>query len=320
VKIDAPWPWFDNLAVVMDEDAAVLQRLADEFEAAVGGPDVERFFAYGLSSAVIGQQSKNGDSDVPFRTALWLEYLQGYWSGVVMRELFSHFGTARGAVEILPAERRQLGPEDVALVADMVAPMHSALAGTAEDQGRALDEHLRLGFQSSALFGAVYTIGSSCLACTPRRSATSPTISRPMPAGAMLGRCLFLEVEFRDPVPQFLVDARKAHRDLRAAEPERWEAVVGGGEGQTDVRDLWHTAFHQALYNWGCSITASWEWSGPTGRTRLASGEAGTERPPPHPGLSNGPVPRWPSNRGFGWSRKPRRWSKERFSSTRTTT
>ena len=69
-----------------------------------------------------------------------------------------------------------------------------------------------------------------------------------------------------------------------------------------------------------CSMTASCEWSGSSGRTYFASGVAEAGVPPPHPGFSYGPAPSKPSKLASGCCRYPSMWSNDRFSNAITMT
>jgi hypothetical protein len=258
IHIEGRWPWFPNLAEVMDEDTAVLDELAAGAVDDDGGLDVERFVAQGLPTEVFRRQFAGDDSALPFRTALWLLHVQGYWSGVAVQEQFRTFGIARGADELGVAEPRQLGPGDVALLHDLLVPVHAALAGSTDDQANVLDDLLRLEIQWGTIFGAAYTFGFyvPCLQAPPAGAKPDHLVVDPS-----LVRCsedALLEITYRDPVPVWIVEAKDRAAAARATNPDRWEEIVAGGTDQADLRDIWRRGFETASYNWGADSLSGW--------------------------------------------------------------
>jgi hypothetical protein len=257
MKLDGTMPWFDNLASVMTSDEALLAKLADDYEAEHGA-DVERFIAEGLPTAVVTGQLAGDGSAVPLRTGIWLLYIQSYWVGLAMREIFDHFGLARGAAELGVAEARNLGPDDVAMLVGLLEPVQLALAGSVDDQRQALDDLLRLDIQWGTLFGVAYTIGFYIPCLYPPPVGALPEHLTADADVVDISADRMLDVQYRDPIPTFLTDARRRH-DSAKANAERYEAVLAGPEGSADLRDLWTKGFETAAYNWGADSLASWE-------------------------------------------------------------
>lgn len=250
-------PWFPRLAAVMDQDQALLDRLANEADAP--GPDTSdaEFLSTFLKPAVVTSQLAGGTSAVPFRTALWLMFIQGFWSGVGLQAQLAQFGDAQGDMVKEASRKRELTDDEFVMVHDLLAPIHAALAGTSDDQFAALDAIVRLETFWGCIYGAAYNIGffGHALVAAPEGSRPEHIDVHDDYVTCRADR--FLDIGYREPTPDWLVAARQRFDDAKAAHPDRWAEILAG-HGGSPLPEIWANGYRQSSTNWGGDSLEAW--------------------------------------------------------------
>ena len=68
----------------------------------------------------------------------------------------------------------------------------------------------------------------------------------------------FMRVDYDLPTPQYLKVWRSAFERAVTTHPDRYEALVAGADGGTDLRDIWKTAVAFGNTTWGGDAQDQW--------------------------------------------------------------
>ena len=251
-------PLMGELAEVMAPDPALLDRLVSEYTAVVALSTPQAYWT-GLNGWMTDRLSgpiMNGEVAVDeVGGQAWAIYVTSCWGGMELRE---HWGM----------------PPVIAAMADMApkAPFHDVQQGVValmtqrmaavRDGGDAclalLPSILREAGTSGPIHGVGYNAGVQVV------KTEDPPIGqrrphRPARPGAVRinGRD-FLRVDYDLPVPHYLKEWRSAFERAVTGEPDAYEQILRGGEGDADLRDIWRASVAHGNETWGGDSQDIW--------------------------------------------------------------
>jgi hypothetical protein len=252
-------PWFANMAAVMARDFDLLDDLATSWAADREDFSLEDFLSLYLPDEVVGRELDSSREALPFQKACWLMFLHGYWGGVKLGRRFRRVGAARGALESGLAEARVPGEADLDSICAGIATVADALSGSGADLLELLDRSLRTPSQIGTLYGTAYNTGFfEPLLFHPPQGAL-PSHLTANPDYVICAEDRLLDIEYQVATPLWLTHHKRRHLEARETFPHRWQEVVAGEGGGSDLRDLWRRGFQQGAYNWGGETVANWK-------------------------------------------------------------
>jgi hypothetical protein len=185
----------------------------------------------------------------------WAIYASSYWGGLELRE---HWG--------MPPALKNLGmtppaPPFAEVQAGMVHLMRermAALRGGGEDCLRLLPSILREPSTSSPIHGVGYNAGVQVVKTEDPPIGQRRPHRQAKPGAVRINGRHFMRVDYDLPTPHYLKVWRSEFERAVTAQPDAYEAILAGGEGETDLRDLWKTSVAFGNTTWGGDSQDNW--------------------------------------------------------------
>jgi hypothetical protein len=185
----------------------------------------------------------------------WAIYATSCWGGMELRE---HWGTPP-----VIASMGDLAPkapfEDVqqGVVLQMAQRMEGVRGG-GDACLQLLPALLREASTASPIHGVGYNAGVQVVKTEDPPIGQRRPHRKPKPAAVRINGRDFMRVDYDLPTPQYLKVCRSAFERAVTADPDAYEKILVGGEGDTDLRDIWKTAVAFGNQTWGGDSQDGW--------------------------------------------------------------
>lgn len=253
-------PLVDELASgLMPAAPTLMDRLVNEFAPTAATLSTPQAYWIGLNgwmtdrlSGPIMEGSVTADE---IGEQAWAIYASSYWGGVELRE---HWGT----------------PPVIASMGDMApkAPFADVQQGVIQQLGermavireggdaclRALPAILREPGTSSPIHGVGYNAGVQVVKTEDPPIGQRRPHRTPKPGAVRINGRDFMRVDYDMATPQYLKEWRSAFERAVTAQPDAYERILAGDDGDTDLREIWKAAVAFGNTTWGGDSQDVW--------------------------------------------------------------
>jgi hypothetical protein len=185
----------------------------------------------------------------------WAIYATSCWGGMELRE---HWG--------MPPALKNLGmtpPQppfaDVQQgVVQLLTQRLEAVRAGGDACLALLPSILREPSTSSPIHGVGYNAGVQVVKTEDPPIGQRRPHRQPKPSVVRINGRHFLRVDYDMPVPQYLKVWRSAFERAVTGNPEAYERILAGEEGQTDLREIWKNAVAFGNTTWGGDAQDVW--------------------------------------------------------------
>jgi hypothetical protein len=247
-----------ELAAVMPAAPALMDRLVSEYAATVELSTPQAFWTGlngWLTDRLSGPIMEGTVSADEVGEQAWAIYATSCWGGMELRE---HWGMPP-VIASMGAAAPQAPYADVQQgVVQLMGQRMAAVRGGGAACLALLPSILREASTSSPIHGVGYNAGVQVVKTEdPPIGQRRP--QRPAKPGAVRinGRD-FLRVDYDLPTPQYLKVWRSAFERAVTGNPEGYEQILVGGEGEADLRDIWRNAVAFGNVTWGGDSQDVW--------------------------------------------------------------
>lgn len=252
-------PLIPELAALMPEAPALMDRLATEFVSTETTLSTPQAYWAGLNGWITDRLSGpimegKGATDEVGEQA-WAVYATSYWGGMELRENWG-----------MPPALKNLGmtppTPPYADVQNGVVHLLSQRLAALRTGGQAclelLPSILREASTTGPLHGAGYNAGVQVVKTEDPPIGQRRPHRKPKPGAVRINGRDFLRVDYDLPTPQYLKVCRSEFERAVTGDPEAYERILVGAEGDTDLRELWRNAVAFGNITWGGDAQDGW--------------------------------------------------------------
>jgi len=252
-------PLVSDLAAVMPAAPVLMDRLVNEFAPTAETLSTPQAYWIGLNGWMTDRLSgpiMEGEvTPDEVGEQAWAIYATSYWGGMELRE---HWGMPPALKNMgmtppaPPFAEVQLG------VVSLMTQRMTALRGGGEACLRILPSILREPSTSSPIHGVGYNAGVQVVKTEDPPIGQRRPHRRPKPSVVRINGRHFMRVDYDLPTPQYLKVWRSAFERAVTANPEAYEEILVGDDGDTDLRDIWKNAVAFGNVTWGGDAQDIW--------------------------------------------------------------
>ncbi|MCU1344106.1 MAG: hypothetical protein JWL70_372 [Acidimicrobiia bacterium] len=252
-------PLMDELAAVMPAGLALMDQLVTEFAPTAATLSTPQAYWIGLNGwmtdRLSGPVMEGKITADAIGEQAWAIYASSYWGGLELREhwgmppAFKNMGMTPPTA---PFAEVQLG-----MVQLMNHRMTAVRAG-GEACLKILPSILREASPSAPVHGVGYNAGVQVVKTEDPPIGQRRPHRTPKPAAVRINGRDFLRVDYDMATPQYLKEWRSAFERAVTANPEGYEALIAGNEGDPNLRDIWKNAVAFGNTTWGGDAQDIW--------------------------------------------------------------
>ena len=252
-------PLVPELAAVMPAAPALMDRLVSDFAPTAATLSTQQAYWVGLNGWMTDWLSGpimegNVTADEVGEQA-WAIYASSCWGGMELRE---HWG--------MPPALKNLGmtppsppfAEVQQGIVTLMSQRMAAVRGGGDECLRILPSILREASTSSPIHGVGYNAGVQVVKTEDPPIGQRRPHREPKPAAVRINGRHFLRVDYDMATPHYLKVWRSAFERAVTADPDTYEKLLAGGEGEADLRDLWQSAVAFGNTTWGGDSQDGW--------------------------------------------------------------
>jgi hypothetical protein len=252
-------PLLPELAALMPAAPALMDRLVTAFAPTEETLTTTQAYWAGLNGWVTdwlsGPVMEGKTTTEEIGEQVWAVYATSYWGGMELRE---HWG--------MPPALKNLGMTpptspyaDVQQgVVYLLSQRLDALRAGGEACLLLLPSILREPSTSGPLHGAGYNAGVQVVKTEDPPIGQRRQHRQPKPSVVRINARDFLRIDYDLPTPHYLKVWRSEFERAVVGDPEAYERVLAGGEGDTDLRDIWRNAVAFGNVTWGGDAQDGW--------------------------------------------------------------
>jgi len=255
---DGP-PLIPELSALMPAAPALMDRLVTEFAPSASSLATPQAYWIGLNGWVTDRLSGPiMDGTVPVEdlgAQAWAVYASSYWGGM---ELRANWGMppALANMGMTPPEPPFTGVQQGTAL--LMSQRLEAVRTGGEECLEILPSILREPGPSGPIHGIGYNAGVQVVK-TEEPPIGQRRPHRPAkPAAVRINARHFLRVDYDMPTPHYLKLWRSAFERAVTGNADRYEEVVAGEPGGTDLRDVWRRAVEFGNTTWGGDAQDGW--------------------------------------------------------------
>jgi hypothetical protein len=252
-------PLVPELAAVMPAAPALMDRLVSEFAPTAATLSTQQAYWVGLNgwmtdwlSGPIMEGTVTADQ---VGEQAWAIYASSCWGGMELRE---HWG--------MPPALKNLGMTPPAPpfaevqqgVVTLMSQRMAAVRGGGDACLRLLPSILREASTSSPIHGVGYNAGVQVVKTEDPPIGQRRPHREPKPAAVRINGRHFLRVDYDMATPHYLKVWRSAFERAVTADPDAYEKLLAGDEGEADLRDIWQSAVAFGNTTWGGDAQDGW--------------------------------------------------------------
>ena len=248
-----------ELAEVMPAAPKLMDRLVSEFSSTAGTLLTQQAYWIGLNGWITDRlsgpimQGESGAEEVGEYG--WAIYASSYWGGMELRENWG-----------MPPALRNIGmtppsppyTEVQQGVVQLMAQRMRAIRAGGDECLRILPSILREASTSGPIHGIGYNAGVQVVKTEDPPIGQRRPHRQSKPSVVRINARDFMRVDYDLPTPQYLKVWRSAFERAVTAHPDRYEALIAGADGETDLREIWKTAVAFGNTTWGGDAQDQW--------------------------------------------------------------
>jgi hypothetical protein len=252
-------PLVPELAAVMPAAPALMDRLVSDFAPTAATLSTQQAYWVGLNGWMTDWLSGpimegNVTADEVGEQA-WAIYASSCWGGMELRE---HWG--------MPPALKNLGmtppsppfAEVQQGIVTLMSQRMAAVRGGGDECLRILPSILREASTSSPIHGVGYNAGVQVVKTEDPPIGQRRPHREPKPAAVRINGRHFMRVDYDMATPHYLKVWRSAFERAVTANPDAYEKLIAGDEGEADLRDLWKSAVAFGNTTWGGDAQDGW--------------------------------------------------------------
>ena len=248
-----------ELAELMPAAPKLMDRLVTGFSATAGTLLTQQAYWIGLNGWMTDRLSRpimEGDvtADEVGHYA-WAIYASSYWGGMELRENWGMPPALRNIGMTPPSPPYTEVQQGIVQL--MAQRMRAVRAGGAECL-RILPSILREASTSGPIHGIGYNAGVQVVKTEDPPIGQRRPHRQSKPSTVRINARDFMRVDYDLPTPQYLKVWRSAFERAVTAYPDRYEALIAGADGETDLREIWKTAVAFGNTTWGGDAQDQW--------------------------------------------------------------
>ncbi|NKI16446.1 hypothetical protein HCU74_03325 [Spongiibacter sp. KMU-166] len=193
-------------------------------------------------------------SDSEFGGFLWAAYASSYWGGMELRENWG-----------MPPAMERLGialePPYLETLDNLAATFNSRLSVMAQGNDKCLDyvdDLLHEDLNAGALWNTAYNAGCQVIKTEDAPIGQRRPHRRPQPSMVRINTRDFMRVDYELPAPEYLRVLRSAFEVAVTSQPETYEQIIVGKDGQKDLREIWAGGVGFGNTSWGDGANDAW--------------------------------------------------------------
>ncbi|HEX3565247.1 MAG TPA: hypothetical protein VHU17_07740 [Acidimicrobiales bacterium] len=251
-------PLQPDLAAVMPAAPALMDQLVTEFTPTAATLSTPQAYWAGLNGWMTDRLSgpiMDGTVTVDeVGKQAWAVYASSYWGGMELREHWGMPPVLKDMVGVLSSPFAEVQAGVVQLLAQRVA----ALRDGGDHCLAILPSILREPSTSGPIHGVGYNAGVQVVKTEDPPIGQRRPHRPPKPSVVRINGRDFMRVDYDRPTPQYLKVWRSAFERAVAADPDRYEKLMVGDEGEADLRDIWKDAVAFGNTTWGGEAQDDW--------------------------------------------------------------
>jgi hypothetical protein len=252
-------PLIPELAAVMPAASALADQLTSQFAPVAAGLSTQQAYWIAFNGWMTDRLSgpiMEGKVNVDeIGEQAWAIYASSYWGGLELRE---HWG--------MPPAFKNMGmtppePPFAEVQQGMIAALTERLAALRAGGDACLailPSILREASPSAPVHGVGYNAGVQVVKTEDPPIGQRRPHRMAKPAAVRINARDFLRVDYDMATPQYLKVWRSAFERAVTAHPDAYEAIIVGGEGDPNLRDIWKTAVNFGNTTWGGDAQDIW--------------------------------------------------------------
>jgi len=252
-------PLLPETAAWIPAASALMDQMVTEFAPVAAAMSTPQAYYLGLNGWITDRLSgpiMNGEVGADGIGAMtWAVYASSYWGALELRE---HWGMPPAMARI----GMQLPTHPFADVqAGMTALMQQRMAAVRAGGDACLallPSILREASTTGPIHGMGYNAGVQVVKTEEPPIGQRRPHRTPKPAAVRINGRDFLRVDYDMPTPQYLKEWRSAFERAVTSHPEAYEAIIVGGDGDPNLRDIWKTSVAYGNLTWGGDAQDVW--------------------------------------------------------------
>jgi len=252
-------PLTPELAALMPEAPALIDQLVSEFSSTAATLSTSQAYFAGLNGWITDRLSgpiMEGEVCADELGAqAWAVYASSYWGGMELRE---HWGMPPALKNLGMTPPRPPYAEVQQGVVVLMAERMAAIRAGGEACLSILPSILREPSTTGPIHGVGYNAGVQVVK-TEDPPIGQRRSQRPVkPSVVRINGRHFLRVDYDMPTPHYLKVWRSAFERAVTGDPEAYEKLLVGNEGETDLREIWKSAVDFGNLTWGGDAQDGW--------------------------------------------------------------
>jgi len=252
-------PLIDELAALMPAAPALMDRLVSEFAPTAATLTTPQAYWVGLNGWMTDRLSgpimENLVTEEELGEQAWAIYATSCWGGMELRE---HWGMPPALKNLgMTPPKPPFADVQQGIIALMSQRMTAVRTG-GEECLRVLPAILREPSTSSPIHGVGYNAGVQVVKTEDPPIGQRRPHRQPKPSVVRINGRHFMRVDYDLPTPHYLKVWRSAFERAVTANPEAYEQLLAGNEGEADLRDLWKNAVEFGNLTWGGDAQDGW--------------------------------------------------------------
>jgi hypothetical protein len=247
-----------ELAAVMPAAPALVDRLVEEFAPAAATMVTPQAYWVGFNGWLTDRLSgpiMQGTVDVDdVGEQAWAILASSYWGGIELRE---HWGMPPVIERLGIALSPPFAEVEQGIVTQMAQRL-AALRGGGERCLEILPSILREEAPSGPIHGIAYNAGVQVVKTEDPPIGQRRPHRAPRPSAVRINARHFMRVDYDLAAPDYLKVWRSAFERAVTANPDAYEKVIVGADGQADLRDIWAGAVAFGNTTWGGDAQDGW--------------------------------------------------------------
>jgi hypothetical protein len=252
-------PLIPELAAVMPAAPELMDRLVSEFAPTAATLSTPQAYWVGLNGWMTDWLSgpiMEGKVTVDeVGEQAWAIYATSAWGGMELRE---HWGMPPALKNMGMTPPKPPFPEVQQGVVQLMTQRLDAIRGGGEQCLALLPQILREASTSSPIHGVGYNAGVQVVKTEDPPIGQRRPHRQPKPSVVRINGRHFMRVDYDMPVPQYLKVWRSAFERAVTGNPEAYEKILVGDEGDTDLREIWKNAVAFGNTTWGGDAQDVW--------------------------------------------------------------
>jgi hypothetical protein len=258
IEGDGP-PLVPPLAEVMPAAPELIDRLASEFAptAATLTTDQAYWVAFNgwITDRLSGPILDGEVTTEEIGAQAWTIYATGYWGALELRE---HWGMPP-ALDRLGLQRPEHPyPEVQQGVAALIAQRLAAVRAGDAERLASLPAMLREAAPTGLIYGMAYNAGVQVVKTEDPPIGQRRPHRPARPSIVRINTRDLLRVDYERPTPDYLRVWRAAFERAVTADPDAYEQLIGGADGDTDLREIWRAGVVLGNTTWGGDAQDQW--------------------------------------------------------------